>query len=990
MGVVWAAHRLDTLEPVAIKLISETEDPAAPRRLLREARAAAAVRHPNVVAVREILAGATPAIVMDLLRGSTLTAKLAGGERLSLGETASLLLPVVSAVGTAHTLGIIHRDLKPENIFIVDGFERESTVKVLDFGIAKLTALDGDAARTAGLTTTAVLGTPAYMAPEQAFGERDVDQRADVWSLGMILYQCLTGVLLTDGDNVGQVLKNVLARRFPPIGELVPALADDVANLVDRMLSRDRAWRPRDLREVFTVLRSHTDVPAPAFGEPNIRVHPVRAEEGAATPVNRAGALDSTLQPKPHKSLSARHPHRGRSGRRLALTGLACLVAGAALCPPAPTVVPQPSPPQRALLIGCLPFLSEGVEEPGGWLGAAAAATTCERARVILGGRSDRTLVPAELLALPTSPVDGFPSDPYSQADSRDRALKTVRRRGALYFDGTVIKRGADFRVAMRLHTTDGAQIDESEGGGGSLYEAVREAMTPLVLRGALPKANSLDPIAVDWSRARDVDEALGQIDFALAQAHHAAGFTKECELVDARAAAGAEMAPIERWICAYTRGLPAPQVNFPLSQDATPGAIAADALARHMVQRADEPETTISIQNLFKRETTAWGMAALAATASCLLQGSNPSASRDMALLAVQAEPKNPDGYFCRPWGQLLAVTRGTATADSTVRAMQAWVPWDGYGWLFDALARRDLKEAVALARRAHVLSPLDVNIAGVLVDKLLAAGERESARIVAATVTSGDSPVQRVQGMLLGIRVEASEAHFGAALALARRALPVSAADVGWVRVQKLEVAWRALEIAEILGIAPELADEIVAQLIEPEPTPLDGVYLTTPICVPAICALASAAVSRRCFARLRDLRPRLSGGVLASTDAFVKGAERYALGDLGGAANAWRSVVSNPDMLVLTMAGPMTEAFAHSGDVELIERIDSHTRARAVEFNGASMADVRAARRAFRAGNAEEARALAKKVIEAWSAADGTVPFVSEMRRLLNRRP
>lgn len=94
-------------------------------------------------------------------------------------------------------------------------------MKVLDFGIAKLTALDGEAARSSGLSTTAVLGTPAYMAPEQVFGEKDIDHRADIWALGIVFYQSISGVLPTQGENVGQVLKHVLARPFDPLEGLV-------------------------------------------------------------------------------------------------------------------------------------------------------------------------------------------------------------------------------------------------------------------------------------------------------------------------------------------------------------------------------------------------------------------------------------------------------------------------------------------------------------------------------------------------------------------------------------------------------------------------------------------------------------------------------------------------------------------------------------------------------------------------------------------------
>ena len=260
MGEVWAATQTLTRMPVALKFL---RDPSASddvkRRFLREARAACAVRHPSVVRIHDVLdlPGGEPVMVMELLVGESLEQRLRRERRMALPDVAAILLRVVSAVGTAHQLGIVHRDLKPDNIFLAetsDGLE----VKVVDFGIAKLTAVEGDAAETGGLTSTgAMLGTPFYMSPEQAFGERKIDHRADLWSLGIILYRCLTGVLPTHADNIGQILKIIMTNAIPPIAEVMPDLPADVASLVTRMLSLDRGKRPEDLREVKAVLERH-------------------------------------------------------------------------------------------------------------------------------------------------------------------------------------------------------------------------------------------------------------------------------------------------------------------------------------------------------------------------------------------------------------------------------------------------------------------------------------------------------------------------------------------------------------------------------------------------------------------------------------------------------------------------------------------------------------------------------------------------------------
>ncbi|HVJ17023.1 MAG TPA: serine/threonine-protein kinase, partial [Polyangiaceae bacterium] len=188
MGTVWAAQHTVTRRSVAMKFLRDSMRTRGDlrQRFLREAATASSLKHPNVVEIIDVfdLEDSTPVMVMELLHGETLGKKLARDERLSVEETAAVMLPVISAVGTAHAHGIVHRDLKPENLFLEESGD-SSRIKVLDFGIAKLTAEHIlERGHSALLTDTgSMLGTPCYMAPEQASGEHPVDQRADVWSL---------------------------------------------------------------------------------------------------------------------------------------------------------------------------------------------------------------------------------------------------------------------------------------------------------------------------------------------------------------------------------------------------------------------------------------------------------------------------------------------------------------------------------------------------------------------------------------------------------------------------------------------------------------------------------------------------------------------------------------------------------------------------------------------------------------------------------------
>ncbi len=274
MGTVWAATHVVTRKAVALKFLKPAyaARKEVRQRFLREARAACAVRHPNVVQIHDVLEleDGMPAMVMDLLHGESLGERLEREHALPLVEVARVMLPVVSAVGTAHSLGIVHRDLKPDNLFLVREPDESITVKVLDFGIAKLTATEGEAAETGALTKTgSVLGTPYYMSPEQAFGEKDLDHRSDVWAIGIILYECLTGERPTAGENLGQIFKAITTGGIVPLERVAPNLPADVSSLVTRMLSRDRAQRP-DLREVRETLQKHSGAHAASFGPPAV------------------------------------------------------------------------------------------------------------------------------------------------------------------------------------------------------------------------------------------------------------------------------------------------------------------------------------------------------------------------------------------------------------------------------------------------------------------------------------------------------------------------------------------------------------------------------------------------------------------------------------------------------------------------------------------------------------------------------------------------
>lgn len=287
MGEVWSATHEITGGRVALKFLKAANMPRAEarKRFLREARAAALVDHPNIVQIRDVIEHEDmPVLVMDLLHGETLYRRLSKRGCLDLDEAARIAIQIVAAVGAAHEAGLIHRDLKPENVFLARVPGSGELARVLDFGIAKLID-DGIDAATVTQSGT-LIGTPAYMAPEQVFGERELDYRVDVWALGVMLHELLTGVRPIEGDNYGQIAKKLLSEPVRSVAALRPDLPADVVDLVDRMLIREPENRLSDLREAVEVFARYAATRKPSFGPPRLRAQsdPNPVSTPASTP----------------------------------------------------------------------------------------------------------------------------------------------------------------------------------------------------------------------------------------------------------------------------------------------------------------------------------------------------------------------------------------------------------------------------------------------------------------------------------------------------------------------------------------------------------------------------------------------------------------------------------------------------------------------------------------------------------------------------------
>jgi serine/threonine protein kinase len=297
MGSVWHATHMGLDIPCALKFIEGDYAPMAEAqtRFEREAKAAATLRSPHVVQILDhgVYEG-TPYIAMELLEGEDLGKRLQRVGRLSPRDTHAIVTQVARALSKAHALGIVHRDLKPDNIFLVRDDDRE-IAKVLDFGIAKQ---DHNSLQGSNTKTGAMLGTPYYMSPEQAQGTKSVDFRSDLWSLGVIVYQCATGLLPFESEALGDLLMKIIMNPLP-----VPSQHAEVPLGFDawwtRAASRDPATRFQSAKDLADSLGLVCGISQVSGVTDRADVHgligsaPNRAALGTATPAG--GGPDKPL-----------------------------------------------------------------------------------------------------------------------------------------------------------------------------------------------------------------------------------------------------------------------------------------------------------------------------------------------------------------------------------------------------------------------------------------------------------------------------------------------------------------------------------------------------------------------------------------------------------------------------------------------------------------------------------------------------------------------
>jgi predicted Ser/Thr protein kinase len=933
---------------VAIKVLPARAlgDAQARERLRREAMAGAALRHPGIAHVYDV--GDTDDggafLVMELVEGQSLR-DLLDLEDWDDRARMAAIVETARALGAAHRTGLVHRDVKPDNVML----RSDGRIVLLDFGIAKPGGPGTDVTLTA---TGAVVGTPAYLAPEQAVGE-PVDARTDQFALAVTAYELLARSIPWPSSSGAKLIAAILRDPPLPLQTRDPALAEAIRPVLDRALSKERGARYPDIDAFADALGEAAGVSVPLRPlTPTTPSSPRRAV--APTPAELAPTEELPVTPPVHVR------RRGKWRLSAVVLGLVVVSSASLLSWRArrnPLAVVDP-------VLACVVF--EGIDEgaPAGWLGAAAGSRFCEYAAPALGGTYRHVRFPADLLGLPRHPTDTFPEDPFTSPDARTRSIAEAQRRGLAYADGRVEAVESGFLVTVTLHAPSGRELGSAGGKGESLGEATGAALDGLMASHSLPARAALDGYVNAFVGPRTVQQAIVDTKFRF---EGAKGKERLC-------ATSSPPGPgREGWLWRSNCTTPPPEVPRPPPSDIA-GVVAYDFVFpdnRPDAERASELEA-------IRKALPALPDPSFQAAAAMLLHAAPGAVTDPAELAAAELDPRivaASGGFDSNQIG---------ATDGVGPRTASAWAPDFAPAWRGRGLSKRtsDVEHDLDWWRRFYLLQP-DGDSAMEYGAAALRAGRRDTLMALAARLSVSDSAYDRGLSTYLGGRALGADGNLAAAYDKLLGLFPKDADPTRESGVVHPDLLLRTTrEIALLLGREREYADWIVDRYVR-DGEPLMGKHdggIGVGL-MAAVCSYASTAKARRCLAQLHE---GIASSVAGTADV-VDAAERWENGDVSGAAAAVRRAMRQT--WYLGHCGDFFELVLDAAKLyDLSEEIDRPTLSSKGTYSGENWFTVLRARRAFARGDRVAGLKLARRIVDAWKLADAPVPAVAEMEREL----
>jgi serine/threonine protein kinase len=1041
MGIVARAQDPKLARAVAVKLLPAAfvGNEVARERLLREARAAAALSHHGIVHMYDVGESEDGGafIVMELIDGTSLEAR-ARDRSLTVAECLHIIVEVAKTLAFAHRAGFVHRDIKPANIVLRAD---DGSPVVLDFGLARkflsqpLDTLGPSALRTPSrdlalahavrLTAQdAIVGTPAYLSPEQARNDT-LDGRSDQFSLAITAFELLTGHLPWAAESAAEMIAAIMLDPPRSLRELAPELPATLDLVLQQALAKTPADRYADCDAFASAIQQALADVLSADGQDSRGTEPIElaktqvasrsdvsasvktkiasaelAATHAAAPMGSTAERASSNQhdnehqltsalheaePAPvqqHKTLAPTVPavrHRRWPLVALALAAIGSvswLAARKTSRPPhnatasaAPPTVMAAGAVNRSTVVACPVFVSE---QP--WLGGALATLSCERLAVWLGGSYSHSKIPAELLQLPTRPVDDErTADPYGAQQSRSRTLAAAQAFDRV-LDGAVTVTDGQVHVRLSLKSADLRQtIASSEGRAAVPARAVGQAVAALVAQGVIERVGEPDPEFARWYHVHTIPDllALDTIERwgdQRSERAECAGFAQRPE------AFGPRWPIVERTCRGIEPTARPPESHsnelFVATVDAAllPATIDAASLARDAQQRRQREPSVLGQSMLATVEAWMW------------LRAGDAVRAREAAFLAAEIAPK-----YTPAWRIAMIAARALPQPRATLRAILAWAPTVSYAWSDLANLEEgsfDPTMRLNFMRRACTLSPGNASNETDLAIALMAAGQKEELRSVASRLgTVG--PSERIAADWLMIGVDGAEARFSAAVTRALTTLE-SVEQFGVLDQQDVTLLYFGAEAAVIAGRERQLGQRFAERVVLAEPTRLarnESWTLRTSV---GLCLLAPRPVAVRCIERVGALvrAGHFRFGVPANGDALLSGAMLAARGDMRGASDAWRPLVASVTQVDAPMALLLAPAFDAAHEYDIAARIDAPLLS-SRGWNGAGMVHVRAALRAQAQGRHDEALRYAQQVINAWATADCAITHITKLR-------